>query len=102
MKLTLVESGGLAAGLRLGRRPLVVDLTTLPEADAQELTDLVSAARRAPAAESSRTFPDEMSYTITVDDDDGEAQEALRRSDTTMSQGFADLVDRLRRLASQG
>jgi hypothetical protein len=100
MKLTLVESGGLAAGLRLGRQPLVVDLTTLPEADAQELTDLVSAARQAPAAESSRTFPDEMSYTITVDD--GEAQEALRRSDTTMSQGFADLVDRLRRLASQG
>src|SRR5215210_7567939 len=98
MKLTLVESGGLAAGLRLGRPPLVVDLSTLSEADARELTDLVSVARQAPAAEASRTVPDEMSYTITVDD--GETREALHRSDTTMSQGFAALVDRLHRLAS--
>jgi hypothetical protein len=101
MKLTLVESGGLAAGLRLGRPPLVVDLSTLSEADARELADLVSEAKHAPAAaESSRTVPDEMSYTITVDD--GEAHEALHRSDTTMSQGFAALVDRLHRLASPG
>jgi hypothetical protein len=100
MKVTLVESGGLAAGLRLGRPPLVVDVSTLSEADARELADLVSAAKQAPAAESSRTVPDAMSYTITVDD--GEAQEALHRTDTTMSQGFAELVDRLHRLANPG
>jgi Emfourin len=101
MKLSLAVHGGLAAGLRLGRPPTVVDTATLPEDEARELADLLAAAKQdPPAADRSSRAPDEMSYTITVDD--GSAQEVLRRSDTTMSQGFADLMDRLHRLASAG
>jgi hypothetical protein len=99
MKLTLAEHGGLAAGLRLGRQPVVVDIATLPESDARELVDLLSAAKEGPPApEPSHAVPDEQSYTITVVD--GQAQEVLHRSDTTMSQAFADLMERLHRLAA--
>ena len=95
--MTLAVSGGLAAGLRLGRPPVAVDLSALPEADARELAGLLSAARAEPAAGTSRRVPDEQSYTVTVDDG-----EVLRRSDTTMSPAFADLVDRLQCLAGGG
>ena len=96
MKLTPAVSGGLAGGLRLGRPP-VVGLTTLAASDAQELIELLSAARADPAPPPSRRMPDEQSYTVTVED--GGTSEVLRRSDTTMSQEFAHLVERLQRLA---
>jgi len=41
-----------------------------------------------------------MSYTVTVED--GGTQEVLRRTDTTMSREFAELLDRLRGLAAGG
>jgi hypothetical protein len=101
MKLTLAEHGGLAAGLRLGHPPVVVDMSILPDADVRQLTDLLSAARADPAPSgSARTVPDAMSYTVTVEDDG--RQEVLRRTDTTMSREFAELLDRLRHLASTG
>jgi hypothetical protein len=101
MKLTLAEHGGLAAALRLGQPPVVVDLSTLPDDEVRQLTDLLSAARADPAPSgSARTAPDAMSYTVTVED--GGSQEVLRRTDTTMSREFAELLDRLRRLAVKG
>ena len=100
MRMTLTVSGGFAAGLRLGRPPVVVDLSTLPEAQARELTGLLSTARAEPAARERRRAPDEQSYTVTVED--GTGSEVLRRTDTTMSQGFAALVDRLQRLGRGG
>jgi hypothetical protein len=101
MKVTLAEHGGLAAGLRLGHPPLVVDMSTLPDTEARQLTDLLAVARADPApAGPARPAPDAMSYTVTVED--GETQEVLRRTDTTMSDEFAELLDRLRRLAAGG
>jgi hypothetical protein len=97
--MSLAVSGGLAGGLRLGRPPVVVDLSTLTDADARELTGLLSAARAEPSPESPRRFPDEQSYTVTVDDGLEEGQ-VLRRSDSTMSQAFAELLTRLQRLAA--
>jgi hypothetical protein len=99
MKVTLAVHGGLAAGLRLGRPPVVVDMSTLNEEDARDLRRLLSRAKAdPPPGEPARAAPDQQSYTVTVDD--GQEQEVLRRTDTTMSRGFADLVDRLRRLAA--
>ena len=99
MVVTLAVSGGFAAGLRLGAPPVVVDMSTLSDADAATLTGLLSAGRAdPPPAEPSRAVPDQQSYTVTVDD--GQTQEVLRRTDTTMSQAFADLVAELQRLGS--
>jgi hypothetical protein len=66
---------------------VVVDLSTLAAAKADP-----------PPAGPARAVPDAMSYTVTVDD--GGTKEVLRRTDTTMSREFADLVERLRRLAA--
>jgi hypothetical protein len=42
-------------------------------------------------ASSARPAPDEMSYTITIDD--GEKVRVLRQSDTSMTPAFATLLD---------
>jgi hypothetical protein len=92
MKVSLATHGGLAAGLRLGGRPLVVDGAQLPEADARALGDLVSAARAEPPPEpGGRSAPDAMSYTVTVEDERGSG--VLRRSDAAMTPAFAALLD---------
>ncbi|MCW2701725.1 MAG: hypothetical protein JWQ45_3260 [Blastococcus sp.] len=97
MRVTLAVHGGFAGGLRLGRPPVEVDLSALTDHDVLALTGLLSAAKEdPPPAEPSRAVPDQQSYTVTVDD--GQTQQVLRRTDTTMSQAFADLVDRLQRL----
>jgi hypothetical protein len=99
MKVTLATSGGLAAGLRIGARPLVVDGAQLPDVDARTLAGLVAAARaEIPAGAAPRVAPDAMSYTLTVEDGDGPV--VLHRSDTSMSPAFAELLDWLGRRAS--
>ena len=99
MKVTLATHGGLGAGLRLGRRPLVVDDIHVSGAEAARLAVLVAAAgAEAPAVEASRPAPDAMSYTITVEDDSQPM--VLRRSDNTMSLAFAELLDWLGRHGS--
>src|SRR4051794_36730631 len=99
MRVTLAVHGGLAAGLRLGRPPVVVDVSTLTDEDARQLTSLLAGAKAdPPPAQASRAVPDEQSYTVTVDD--GQDQEVLHRSDTTMSPTFADLVERLQRFGA--
>ncbi|WP_029432391.1 protealysin inhibitor emfourin [Blastococcus sp. URHD0036] len=92
MKVTLETHGGLAGGLRLGGRPVVLDAARLPEDDARTLGDLVAAARAEPAPQSARrSAPDAMSYTVTVED--GSASDVLHRSDDGMTPAFAALLD---------
>jgi hypothetical protein len=96
-----VTSGGLAAGLRIGARPLVVDSAQLPEPDARALAALVDAARAESPETGDRTAaPDAQSYTLTVEADDGDGPVVLRRSDTSMTPAFAELLDWLNQRAS--
>lgn len=92
MKVTLATHGGLAAAINYRLPPRIVDADTLTEPAAAELAQLVAAATaaRAPAAARSGRAPDEMSYTITVED--GGHQVVLAESDTTMSQEFGALL----------
>ena len=92
MKVTLATHGGLAAAINRRLPPRVVDADTLTEPAAAELAQLVAAATaaRASAAVRSGRAPDEMSYTITVED--GGRQVVLAESDTTMSQEFSALL----------
>jgi emfourin len=96
MKVTLVQHGGLAAGINLQRPPQVVDAAALDGAEAAELRALADAATAAPAA----TTPggkarDEQSYVITIEDQGRET--VLSQSDTTMSAEFGKLLAWLRR-----
>jgi hypothetical protein len=97
---SLATHGGLAAGLRLGGRPLVLDGARLSEVDAGTLGDLVEAARAEPDPERTWSAPDAMSYTVTVEDDSGTG--VLRRSDDAMTPAFAALLDWLNGHGSGG
>jgi hypothetical protein len=96
MKVTFAQHGGQAAGIHLQRPPLVIDTAALDQARATELKGLVAAAGSAPPRASHLgKARDEMSYTITIEDDGRET--ALSQSDTTMSAEFAKLLAWLRR-----
>ncbi|MGH3873682.1 MAG: protealysin inhibitor emfourin [Pseudonocardiaceae bacterium] len=97
MKVTLATHGGLAAGINLRRPPWVVDADTLDRPGAKELARLVAAAKAAgtPAKARPCRAPDEMSYTITVQD--GTHQHVLTASDTTQTPEFSALLDYLQR-----
>jgi hypothetical protein len=100
MKVALATHGGLAAGINLRLPPRVVDADTLPEPVAEELAQLVAAAKAAkPPMEEGRAR-DAMSYTITVDD--GGHQVILTESDTTMSREFAALLSWLEQHSAGG
>ena len=91
MKITLVQHGGLAAGIR--RKPQVLDAHALPTEAAGELGKLVAVAKAEPRPEENEPgrARDAMSYTITVED--GGEPTLLRGSDTNMSPAFAALLD---------
>ena len=96
MKVSLAQHGGQAAGINLNRPPKVIDSAALDEPETAELERLVAAATAAPSrATSSGKARDEMSYTITIQDQGRET--VLSQSDTTMSQDFAKLLSWLRR-----
>jgi emfourin len=95
MKVTLIQRGGLAAGINLQRPPQVVDAATLDDAEAAELKALAGAAITAPAGRASGKARDEMSYVITIEDQGRET--ILSQSDTTMSAEFGKLLAWLRR-----
>jgi len=96
MKVILAQHGGQAAGIHLNRPPKVVDSAALDEPKAAELTGLVAAATSAPSsAASTGRARDEMSYSITIQDQGGET--VLSQSDTTMSAEFAKLLAWLQR-----
>ncbi|MDQ3831619.1 MAG: hypothetical protein M3361_20440 [Candidatus Tectomicrobia bacterium] len=90
MRITLQKHGGQAAGMR--RPPLSLEVASFGEDTATTLSRLVeSAVQSSPMASSTRPAPDEMSYTITIDD--GEKVRVLRQSDTSMTPAFATLLD---------
>jgi hypothetical protein len=96
MKVTLTTHGGLAAAINLGLPPRVVNIDKLPEPTAEELAQLVAAAKaaepaEAPAEAGAGRAPDAMSYTITVDGNGH--QVVLTATDTTMSREFGALLD---------
>ncbi len=96
MKVILAQHGGQAAGIHLQRPPLVIDSAALDQAKAAELKSLVSAAGSVTQRAASRgTARDEMSYTITVQDEGRET--VLSQSDTTMSEEFGKLLAWLQR-----
>lgn len=97
MKVTFTQHGGQAAGIFLQRPPVVVDTAALDDAKAAELKGLVSAAASAPPrAVDSGKARDQMSYKITIHDDEGR-ETALSQSDTTMSDAFGALLAWLQR-----
>ena len=97
MKVTLTLRGGLAAAMYLNRPPRRVDTADLPPAEATELSRLGTAAMVAAPPERlvRRAMPDEMIYTITIEESD--QRKVLKQSDAAMSPAFADLLGWLQR-----
>jgi len=95
MKVRLSKHGGLAAGINLQRPPQVVDSAALDESAASELKRLAASAVSAAAPARSGRARDEMSYTITIEDDGHET--VLSQSDTAMSAEFGRLLAWLQR-----
>ena len=100
MKVILAQHGGQAAGINLNRPPKVIDSAALDEPKAAELKRLVAAASSAPSsAASSGKARDEMSYTITIQDQGRET--VLSQSDTMMSEEFGKLLAWLQRYSGK-
>jgi len=100
MKVILAQHGGQAAGINLNRPPKVIESAALDEPKAAELKGLVAAATSAPSsAASSGKARDEMSYTITIQDQARET--VLSQSDTSMSDDFAKLLAWLQRYSGK-
>lgn len=95
MKVTLSKHGGQAAGINLQRPPQVVDSAALDESRASELKKLAASAVSTAAPARSGRARDEMSYTITIEDDGRET--VLSQSDTAMSAEFGRLLAWLQR-----
>jgi hypothetical protein len=96
MKVSLATHGGQIASINLGRRPQVVDSSSLPVSEAEELAHLVAAAKTSqPARDVSRGLArDAMSYTITIEEDGSTV--TLDQSDMTASSAFIALRDWIR------
>ena len=95
MKITLAQHGGHLAAFNRARPPQIVDSAALDKPKAAELEGLAAAAASAPARTASGKARDEMSYTITIEDQGRET--VLSQSDTTMSEEFSKLLGWLRR-----
>ena len=96
MKISLAQHGGHMAAINRARPPQMIDSAALDESRAAELAGLAAAAASAPPrAASSGKARDEMSYTITIEDQGRET--VLSQSDTTMSEEFSKLLAWLRR-----
>ena len=95
MKVSLSKHGGQAAGIYLDRPPQVVDSTALDEAEASELKRLAAAAASAAVPAHSGRARDELSYTVTIDENGH--QTVLSQSDTAMSADFGKLLAWLQR-----
>ena len=95
MKVTLSKHGGHAAGIYLQRPPQVVDSAALDDSGASELKRLAASAVSAAVPARSGRARDEMSYTITIEDDGRET--VLSQPDTAMSAEFGRLLAWLQR-----
>jgi hypothetical protein len=91
MKVSLREHGGIAAATRLGRPAKILDDSLLDAAAAVEVARLVTAAKAGQSSAPPTPRPDEMSYSITVEEDDGTTF-TLRASDMSMSPEFDTLL----------
>jgi hypothetical protein len=91
MKVSLATHGGQIASVNLRRPPRVVDSSSLPAREAEELAHLVAAAKASPPAHdvSQGLARDSMSYTITIED--GYSTVTLEQSDMTASSAFIAL-----------
>ncbi|MCB1740574.1 MAG: hypothetical protein KDK91_09405 [Gammaproteobacteria bacterium] len=89
MKVSITTHGGLAAALR--RPPVVIDGTSLGEAERAELAALIDAAEAQPASASTRRMPDAQSYVITIEDQT--STRTLRGSDMSGNRDFDALLD---------
>src|SRR5215468_8845253 len=96
MKVSLATHGGQIASINLRRPPQVVDSSSLPAREAEELAHLVANAKTStPARDASRGLArDAMSYTITIEDRDSTV--TLEQSDMTASSAFVALRDWIR------
>jgi len=97
MKASLSKSGGQLPGMP--QQTLSVESSALSEQAKQELAQLVTAVRAAPPVEGRGpgSVRDGMSYTITVEEDNGE-ETVLRASDgPNMTRSYADLLGWLQR-----
>lgn len=97
VKVTLMKYGGLAAMIQ--QPPLMVESSDLPKPAAADLTRLVAAVKAAPAPKD--TGPgqarDEMSYTITIEEESAEPAVEITQSDTSMTPSFTALLKWLER-----
>jgi hypothetical protein len=95
MKITLAQHGGHMAAFNRARPPQFIDSAALDRPKAAEVEGLAAAAASAPPrSASSGKARDEMSYTITIEDQGRET--VLSQSDTTMSEEFSKLLGWLR------
>jgi hypothetical protein len=101
VKITLTTRGGQAAAINLRLAPRIVDLNSLPKAEAVELARLVDAAKKTPTPQvEPGLVADSMSYTITIEDN--REPIVLHQSDANMSPAFAALLSGLEKhLASR-
>jgi hypothetical protein len=96
MKISLAQHGGHMAAFNRARPPQVIDSAALDQPNAAEIEGLAAAAASAPPkTASSGKARDEMSYTITIENQGRET--VLSQSDTTMSEEFSKLLAWLRR-----
>ena len=95
MKVTLSQHGGQAAGISLHRPPQIVDSAALDGSKASEFKRLAASAVSAAVPVRSGRTRDEMSYTITIEDDGRDT--VLSQSDTAMSAEFGKLLAWLQR-----
>jgi hypothetical protein len=95
MKITLTKHGGWIAGMQLP--PRVIDLSSLPKEVVEEYKKLIASAMASPgrAEANPGKARDAMSYTITIEGDGPPGR--VQQSDTTMSEEFAALVQRIER-----
>ena len=93
MKVSLATHGGQIASINLRRPPRIVDSSSLPAREAEELAHLVAATKTSPPARdvSRGLARDAMSYTITIED--GGSTATLEQSDMTASSAFIALRD---------
>lgn len=95
MRIDLQTHGGVAGGIRLPASSL--DLTSLSEDLVKKTTRLVEAATRAhPHIQPSGVRPDEISYTITIED--GGNVTRLSEDEMSMTPEFAELLEWLKEL----
>ena len=93
MKVTLRKHGGLAGAVYLNAPPTVVDSNDLAPLAADELARLVEVVRKIKetADDLSVAGADQMSYTISIEDDKGSM--SLHQYHSKMAPAFRALMD---------